>query len=109
MRRSRVRARAPAVLGAAVVGLGTMLLSALLPASGGEATDAGHGRDSLGVGTAGAAGGAAAARPVPAGPAAVPEPKCAGAPEGAGCWKVPANKPGCHVWDSYLYPDQAVT
>ena len=45
----------------------------------------------------------------PSAPVAVPEPKCAGASEGAGCWEALANKPGCHVWVSYLVPEEHKT
>ena len=37
-----------------------------------------------------------------------PEPNCAGAQEGAECWKETANQPGCYVWDDYLQPSQTV-
>lgn len=37
-----------------------------------------------------------------------PEPNCAGAREGAECWKETANQPGCYVWDDYLQPGQTV-
>lgn len=36
-------------------------------------------------------------------------PICAGAAEGAKCWKELANKSGCYVWDNYLLHDQTVT
>ena len=41
-------------------------------------------------------------------PIATLEPKCAGAAEGAECWKELADKPGCHVWDSHYFPEQTV-
>ena len=37
------------------------------------------------------------------------EPRCEGRQEGAKCWKELADRPGCHVWDSYLQLDQTVT
>ncbi|MXW91179.1 MAG: hypothetical protein F4114_09000 [Rhodospirillaceae bacterium] len=40
---------------------------------------------------------------------AAPGPSCAGMREGAKCWKKIANKPGCRLWDDYLYLDQTVT
>ena len=36
-------------------------------------------------------------------------PKCEGRAEGSECWKEIADKPGCHVWDDYYFPDQTVT
>ena len=36
-------------------------------------------------------------------------PLCANAAEGAECWKVVSNKPGCYVFDNYLKPDQSYT
>ena len=36
-------------------------------------------------------------------------PKCEGRAVGSECWKEIADKPGCHVWDDYYYPNQTVT
>ena len=37
------------------------------------------------------------------------EPRCEGRQKGAKCWKEIADRPGCHVWDTYLHLDQTVT
>ncbi len=37
------------------------------------------------------------------------EPRCAGQPKGAACWRELSDQPGCHVWTSNHEPDAMVT